>query len=290
MNGAVVRAYRPGDRAAVRAIAFATGYMGEPVDWLWGDRESFAHVITKYYTDREPELLLVAEQGGRVVGYLSGCADSRAASGAAAQEIARLARQGAFFRPGSAAFFWRSLVDLVAVCALRGAAARARLSNPPRVSHARAVDGALVVGSAMACLGCDCVALARSGRNPDFVAELSESIVTLADEQAYRGYCILYLKDHEERLSALSLERQGRLWDDVARVAAALERTLTPVRINYACLGNMLHHVHWHVTPRYADDPEPQHPIWVRPLAERRLALPATERVELVKRLRQALG
>jgi diadenosine tetraphosphate (Ap4A) HIT family hydrolase len=142
----------------------------------------------------------------------------------------------------------------------------------------------------MSCPGCDRVALSKSGRNPDFVAELSESIVTLADEQAYRGYCILYLKDHEEDLTALSFDRQGRLWDDVARVAAALRRQLAPERINYACLGNMLRHVHWHVTPRYADDPEPQHPIWVRPLAERRLALPGAERTELLKRLRAALG
>jgi diadenosine tetraphosphate (Ap4A) HIT family hydrolase len=142
----------------------------------------------------------------------------------------------------------------------------------------------------MSCIGCERVALIASGRNPDFVAELSESFVTLADEQAYRGYCILYLKDHQEDLAALSFERQGRLWDDVARVAAALRRDLAPERINYACLGNMLRHVHWHVTPRYPDDPEPQHPIWVRPLAERRVALAGAEREQLVKRIRRALG
>ena len=142
----------------------------------------------------------------------------------------------------------------------------------------------------MPCIGCERIALTKAGRNADFVAELSESYVTLADEQAYRGYCILYLKDHQEDLAALSFERQGRLWDDVARVAAALRRELAPARLNYACLGNMLRHVHWHVTPRYADDPEPQHPIWVRPLAERRVALPGAERAELVKRLRKALG
>jgi diadenosine tetraphosphate (Ap4A) HIT family hydrolase len=142
----------------------------------------------------------------------------------------------------------------------------------------------------VSCIGCDRVAAIKASRNADFVAELSESYVTLADEQAYRGYCILYLKDHQEDLTALSFERQGRLWDDVARVAAALRRELSPERINYACLGNMLRHVHWHVTPRYTDDPEPQHPIWVRPLAERRLALPATERQELAKKIRKALG
>lgn len=142
----------------------------------------------------------------------------------------------------------------------------------------------------MSCIACDRIALGTSGRNPDFIAELSESYVTLADEQAYRGYCILYLKDHAEDLAGLSFERQERLWGDVARVAAALRRECAPERINYACLGNMLRHVHWHVTPRYPDDPEPQHPIWVRPLAERRVALPGAERHALIKAIRGALG
>jgi diadenosine tetraphosphate (Ap4A) HIT family hydrolase len=142
----------------------------------------------------------------------------------------------------------------------------------------------------MSCLGCERIARIREGRNPDFVAELAESYATLADEQAYRGYCILLLKDHEEHLLRLPLERQARLWDDVARVGAALDRVLEPVRVNVACLGNLLTHVHWHVTPRYADDPEPQHPIWVRPLAERRVALAGSERRDLIARLRRALG
>jgi diadenosine tetraphosphate (Ap4A) HIT family hydrolase len=114
--------------------------------------------------------------------------------------------------------------------------------------------------------------------------------VTLADEQVYRGYCILLLKDHHEHLDELPLERQLRLWEDVIRVAAVLRRQLAPVRLNYACLGNLVTHVHWHVIPRYADDPEAQHPIWVRPLAERRVALHGPERQQLIADLRRALA
>lgn len=141
----------------------------------------------------------------------------------------------------------------------------------------------------MSCLGCDRIENIRAGRDPDFVAELSESYVVLADEQAYRGYCLVFLKDHHESLTAIPWERRGNLFDDVMRVATVLERELAPARVNYACLGNWLQHVHWHVTPRYADDPEPLHPIWVRTLAERRIALPASERRELIAQLRRAL-
>src|SRR5262249_1483321 len=123
-----------------------------------------------------------------------------------------------------------------------------------------------------------------------FVATLAESHVFLADEQAYRGYCILFLKDHHEHLVGLPLERQLRLYEDVARVGAALVRELAPVRVNVACLGNMLHHVHWHVTPPAADDPEPAHPTWARPRGERRLALPTADRRALVAGLRRAIA
>ncbi len=141
----------------------------------------------------------------------------------------------------------------------------------------------------MACAACERIERGRAGRDADFVATLSESVVFLADEQVYRGYCLVLLKDHVEHLGDLALERQLRLWEDVSRVAATLRAQVAPVRINYACLGNFLTHVHWHVIPRHADDPEPQHPIWVRPLDERRVSLPEAERRALIASLRRAL-
>ena len=142
----------------------------------------------------------------------------------------------------------------------------------------------------MDCSACRRVDAIAAGKNPDFIATLAESHVTLADEQAYRGYCILLLKDHHDHIDQLPLDRQLRLWEDVARVAVALRREFEPVRLNYACLGNFVTHLHWHVIPRYADDPEPHHPIWVRPLGERRVALPEAERQQIIARLRQALA
>src|SRR5262245_30637169 len=112
-HGVVIRPFRDTDRTAVRAIAFATGYLGESAEWLWSDGDSFADVFIKYYTDEEPHSLLVAELAGTVVGYLSGCADSSRKSGSAAREIWRLLSRGALLRPGIAAFSWRAIVDLV---------------------------------------------------------------------------------------------------------------------------------------------------------------------------------
>jgi hypothetical protein len=70
-----IRPYSPSDRQAVREICCDTGFMGKPIDPVYIDRDAFADFFTRYYTDKEPENALVAEDEGRVVGYLLGCLD-----------------------------------------------------------------------------------------------------------------------------------------------------------------------------------------------------------------------
>ena len=108
-----IRRFRPEDRDAVRHICFVTGYMGEPVEWMWRDQESFADMFSGYYTDREPESTLVAVIGGKVQGYLLGCRESSRAWNPAAVAGRHIVRRGIAFRPGTAGFVWRSLGDIV---------------------------------------------------------------------------------------------------------------------------------------------------------------------------------
>jgi ribosomal protein S18 acetylase RimI-like enzyme len=67
-----VRPYRASDRPEVRKICCDTGFLGDPIDSVFQDRELFADLFTGAYLDREPEWALVAEDKGRVVGYLLG--------------------------------------------------------------------------------------------------------------------------------------------------------------------------------------------------------------------------
>ena len=76
MSNVIVRSYEPRDRPAVRQIACDTADRGEPVSFF-SDREVFADILTRYYTDFEPRSLWVVEYGGQAVGYLSGCLDDR---------------------------------------------------------------------------------------------------------------------------------------------------------------------------------------------------------------------
>jgi diadenosine tetraphosphate (Ap4A) HIT family hydrolase len=43
---------------------------------------------------------------------------------------------------------------------------------------------------------------------------------------------------------------------------AALREVMAPDKINLASLGNVVPHLHWHVIPRFADDPHFPNPVW----------------------------
>jgi hypothetical protein len=101
-----IRFYQPGDRATVRRICADTGFLSNPIDPLFEDRELFADYLTAYYTDVEPESTLVCEVGGEVKGYLMGCRHHRRKAIFDFFQNIRLGAIGAwryFFRPYNAA-------------------------------------------------------------------------------------------------------------------------------------------------------------------------------------------
>ncbi|MBA2622952.1 MAG: GNAT family acetyltransferase [Chthoniobacterales bacterium] len=67
-----IRPYQTSDREAVRELCCLTGFLGEPIDPVYEDRELFADFLTTYYTDHEPESSFVIEVEGELRGYLLG--------------------------------------------------------------------------------------------------------------------------------------------------------------------------------------------------------------------------
>jgi GNAT superfamily N-acetyltransferase len=67
-----IRSFRPTDREAVRRLCCETGFLGDPIDPVFSDREIFADFLTTYYTDWEPESSFVVELDGELCGYLLG--------------------------------------------------------------------------------------------------------------------------------------------------------------------------------------------------------------------------
>ncbi|HEY0791757.1 MAG TPA: hypothetical protein VGD78_11905 [Chthoniobacterales bacterium] len=71
-QGVVVRRYCPEDRAMVRALCCDTGFLGNPIDPVFEDRELFADFLTNYYLDQEPDSAFVVAVNGSIKGYLLG--------------------------------------------------------------------------------------------------------------------------------------------------------------------------------------------------------------------------
>jgi hypothetical protein len=102
----VIRPYRLADRAALRAICADTGFLGQPIDPVFEDRELFADYLTSYYTDAEPESTFICELNGEVKGYLMGSRFPRRKARFETRMLPRLVLRGLwryFTRPYNAA-------------------------------------------------------------------------------------------------------------------------------------------------------------------------------------------
>jgi GNAT superfamily N-acetyltransferase len=108
-----IRPYEAGDRPRVREICFVTGHMGDRVDWMWADTESWADIFSGYYTDAEPESAFVVEVDGVVGGYLLGCVDATGAWNPARVAGRHIVRRGILFRRGTAPTLWRVFGDAI---------------------------------------------------------------------------------------------------------------------------------------------------------------------------------
>jgi diadenosine tetraphosphate (Ap4A) HIT family hydrolase len=67
---------------------------------------------------------------------------------------------------------------------------------------------------------------------------------------------------HVKEMTDLSEDDRLRFMEVVFAVESVLREQLAPAKINLASLGNVVPHLHWHVIPRYADDPHFPQPIW----------------------------
>ena len=76
MSEIIIRPYQQRDRESVRRISGDTANLGKPVETFFRDREVMVDLLMDYYIDYEPESCWVAEQEGKVVGYLCGCLHS----------------------------------------------------------------------------------------------------------------------------------------------------------------------------------------------------------------------
>ncbi len=134
-----------------------------------------------------------------------------------------------------------------------------------------------------------CDRVANAAKDPMLVAELETGVAVLFEHQFYRGYTLFISKRHASELFELEAGRRARFLEEMTRVAKAVHAAFKPRKINYELLGNVAPHLHWHIVPRYENDPKPGAPIWeLDPKVRQAVPNPA-EAADLLKRIRAEL-
>lgn len=120
------------------------------------------------------------------------------------------------------------------------------------------------------------------------VALLPSSVAVLGNDQFYPGYTVVMARRHATELHHLPDAASTAYFQDMLRVARAIDRAFAPRKMNYELLGNTVAHLHWHLFPRYADDPNPTRPTWEHAHPPR--ILPDAEYARTVDAIRRHLG
>ena len=111
--------------------------------------------------------------------------------------------------------------------------------------------------------------------------------VVLADEPDHPGFLRVIAREHVKEMTDLPPDARHAMMDVVFAAEAALRETLSPDKINLATLGNVVPHLHWHVIPRFADDPHFPNAVWgarLRDAPRRAGALPVAALVAALSR------
>ena len=135
------------------------------------------------------------------------------------------------------------------------------------------------------CFVCDRIALIKQNKNRFFVKELASGYVVLGDYQYYKGYTLLLSRFHTNELHKLKPKDRTQFLEDMALVSEAVYKSFKPIKLNYELLGNTDSHLHWHIFPRYAGDPNPGVPTWLVPPSARTSAetIPSDAEIKLLK-------
>ncbi len=83
-----------------------------------------------------------------------------------------------------------------------------------------------------------------------------------AQDPQYPGFTRVIWKAHVAEMTDLLPAYQLMLMQNVLKIEMIQRDILQPDKINLAAFGNMVPHLHWHIIPRWRDDPHFPQPVW----------------------------
>lgn len=142
-----IRSYRESDRDALREL-FERAGEGSPSGELWGHPQSERAVYLDPYIEHCPASLFVAETGGELVGYLTGCPPGSSLPSEDDRIVRALSRPSVLVRPATWRFVGRAAIDTVRARAETGSSGELRDPRWPAHLHIDVAPQARGTGAA----------------------------------------------------------------------------------------------------------------------------------------------
>lgn len=115
-------------------------------------------------------------------------------------------------------------------------------------------DKTILEHTSEACPHCLRIKQADAGTLDTLVHQTPRSIVIAGDHQFFPGYCVVIARNHIREMHNMSEEDASELFGDVLNVGRLIAKGFKSFKMNYASLGNVHEHLHWHVIPRQRDE------------------------------------
>jgi len=124
----------------------------------------------------------------------------------------------------------------------------------------------------------------------DIVWSNSLARVVRVNDEDHPAFCRVILQRHAREMTDLNESERIELMRIVFAAEYAQRKLLDPEKINLACFGNMVAHVHWHVIPRFRLDPHYPNPVWGSRTAGTAQALPERYWTRFSDELKRQIG
>jgi len=118
------------------------------------------------------------------------------------------------------------------------------------------------------------------------VCDLTLCRVLLAKNAAWPWLILVPKRPDKVEIIDLTEADQGELWRELAKVSHAMQKLMSPDKLNVAAIGNMVRQLHVHIVGRFEGDPNWPSPIWGSGFSA---VYTNTEREEIVSRLYELL-
>jgi diadenosine tetraphosphate (Ap4A) HIT family hydrolase len=112
------------------------------------------------------------------------------------------------------------------------------------------------------CPHCERIKRAREGNLENCLFQNAHVTAIAGDHQFFPGYVVIIANTHVREMHNLDEDQASAIFREVMRAGRIIDRSFAPLKINYASLGNVDEHLHWHIFPRYLSDPDHKDHPW----------------------------